>query len=153
MQDWLKDNFVAAYAALVGTAALVWNIIITHKDRAKIVLSFETQMHIANSPLYKENTDYLVFIVTNRGRRPVVLSTAGYKNFDGKGGVFTDSLFAMKNKTLEETNPTVEFFIEESLIDLEEVEYFFAKDRKQNTYKLYAHSDNWFKKLLKRIRK
>ena len=148
MLEWLKENVVAAYAALVATIALVWNVFNARRDRAKIILSYQMNMRVSNSPIYEKDVDYLILIVTNRGRRPVVISTAGYKCFGGHGGIFTDSLILNKNKTLDERNPMVEFLIKQSLLDLKDVEYFFAKDMSQSTYKRYPHSFSWIRKLL-----
>jgi hypothetical protein len=139
MADWLKENSVAAYAAIVATGNLIWTIVVATRDRARITLKYQTGMKVMNSPIYHPDKTYLILYVVNRGTRPVTITSTGYLYFGGKeGGILTGSIMGGP-RIIDEQHPSSDFLLEENLIELDRVYYFFAKDAAHRTYILHPH--------------
>jgi hypothetical protein len=69
----------ALVGVVTGTAGLVLGILNHIRDRAKIVVTLQWDMGIANDPNYDPDKTYGVVRATNVGRRPVYISHASLK--------------------------------------------------------------------------
>ena len=63
------------YGAVIGTAGLILSYWLARQDRPILVCRIEMDRRIINSAQYDENTIYTVFSLSNRGRRPITIST------------------------------------------------------------------------------
>lgn len=144
--DYIKQNSLASYAAAVATISLFWHVYSILRDKAKIVLKIEKNRRIVshnNDNLYNPNIDYIILNVINKGRRPIKITQAGIKVYNSKEGknviIFSDSFLPTK-RVLTEENPSTNFACDQSKIDLNNIEYLWARDGADKIYKKYIHS-------------
>lgn len=69
----------ALVGVVAGTAGLLLGILNHIRDRAKIIVTLQWDMGIANDPNYDPDKSYGVVKATNVGRRPVYISHASLK--------------------------------------------------------------------------
>ncbi|GAI18913.1 unnamed protein product [marine sediment metagenome] len=80
---------IACYAALVATIGLGWNTYNIWRDRAKIKVRVSHGFLVYGPSL---SEDLYIFIeAINKGRRPVTLTSVGFKLKNGHDIVFTKS--------------------------------------------------------------
>jgi hypothetical protein len=75
----ISANVVAWYAAVVATAALIMNVLVTWRDRASIVVTGMSGYKVTPGGPYDPSKDYLLITVSNLGRRPRTISKVGLR--------------------------------------------------------------------------
>lgn len=135
----IRENPVAWYGAIVATISVILNVLKYLKDRPQIRIKFQKDMKIFDSPLYNRNKTYLVITVINTGRRPIKITNAGTRVYMGekKFMVFSDSFTIPGERILTEASPSTVFCVDQNLVDLENIEYFFAEDAIGRIYKKF----------------
>lgn len=76
-----SNLWLAAYAALVGTLSLFWNVYVALRDRANVKVGIE-RMNLCIGGEWINNM--IAFTAANRGRRPVILSSCRMEFSNGK---------------------------------------------------------------------
>jgi hypothetical protein len=136
-----QNSAVAWYGAVVATISIVINILVYSKDRAIIKINFQKNMHVIGKypTNYSPNKIYFVISVVNKGRRPIKIVKAGAKLFTGdkKLMIFSDSFAFAGKRVLTESEPSSDFLVEQSLINVEDIEYIWVEDGAGRVYKKY----------------
>lgn len=85
MKDWPPTTWVAIYAAIVSTVALLWNVMREFVfDRSRVRINADVRDLVAIGGGGTVKKDVLFIEVTNVGRVPVTISGIGGKYDDGK---------------------------------------------------------------------
>ncbi len=108
---------VAWYGAVIATLSLAVSLYVAWRDRACIRVAYDDGYHLLNSPICDPKKDHIVLTVTNRGRRPVTIGTAGFRVIGGPGRhvVLNDS-FLRGNCELGE-GKAVDYAVTQDLLD------------------------------------
>ncbi|MFQ5861868.1 MAG: hypothetical protein ACE5IC_01990 [Candidatus Brocadiales bacterium] len=134
-----STTWIAISAVVIAVVSLGWNAYNILRDRPKIALKYHKNMKIRGirPGAYDPDKHYFVMTVINKGRRPVNIIRAGVKLL-GEGGkpwvMFSDSLLS-GNRILTETKPTTDFFIDQSLLKLDSIDFVWAEDATGRVYK------------------
>ena len=139
----------AVWGASTGTISLIWNII---KELSSINIQFTTNSQIVGgSGLYDLNKNYFILTVINKGRRVIKIVSAGYyiirSEKKEKCIIMTDSFAIKGERILKDESPTTDFLIEQNLIDLNNVDYLWARDARGKIYKKQIRTFPTFYKL------
>jgi len=128
---------VALWGGLTGSLSLIISYFAYKRDDLDIRLELRKGWKIHNSPVDDPNKLYSSLSVYNRGRRPVIITQAGYSYLKINGGaILSDSMIYGKSELKEGAG--VDFLIdEEQLGKISEISYFAAYDAAGRTYKMY----------------
>lgn len=152
----ISTEAIAVYGAVTGTlsmiialVALVFQGIATIRDKKKIKVSYSTDNVLYGNMVapYKVDTEYISIDVVNTGRRPAVILEVGAMMYTKNRMVCTDILREGRF-TLQEGEKKTSL-MEQELLDLSKVIYFYAKDSGKKHYKDYVQ--NWFTRTSKKI--
>jgi hypothetical protein len=124
----ITANVISWYAAIFSTIGIIFGILNYYRDRSKIKVTYKIGWRIINAvPPYKENTDYISIGVLNIGRRQITIEKAGYYALHGKSAIASESFLRGPIKLNE--GESVEYLIEQKLVDLRDVAYFYGYDQ------------------------
>lgn len=131
----ISASAISWYAAIVATAAAVISLLNYLRDRPHVFLRYKIGWQIKNARgPYKENTPYIGIDVINKGRRPVVIGNVGFFSFKNKDGIAMDSLIKGARRISEGEKES--YLIEQELIDLKNISYFYAYDQTGKVYRI-----------------
>jgi hypothetical protein len=154
----ISSNIVAWYAAIVATISAVITFYQVWIDRAIIKITYQLDMHVSRNDIgYKEDVEYLVIDVINKGRRPKKIDKVYLKVEGIKGHLFLgDNISDYRNKIITEENPTTTFLVEQSSIDFSKILYIGAMDATGRHYKkylipLHKRIYKWILKIINKI--
>lgn len=124
---------VAWYAAIISTMLMVIQIVNIVRDRVNVVLDITPNIRALGSGKYKEDTDYIMITVRNRGKRTVTIQSVGYVTKAKKdlNGLLTDS---METKELMDGKSTT-YLVDQSLINANKIKHFVAYDQAGRAFK------------------
>ncbi|GEM_PF-3092234 len=133
-----KIDTIATWGAFTGTLGLIIHFLTFNRDKAHIVIDVQRNMMVVNDPRYDPIKTYTNVIVSNRGRRPVIISSAGYQYMTKNGGaILADSMKQGSRKISE--GESISYLMEESVPDdFDEILYFFASDATGRSFKKYV---------------
>jgi hypothetical protein len=112
MTDVGATTIIAAYAAIVATATLVWNVYVAWRDRADVRVSFgPTILNLGGYTIHP----IMEVRASNRGRRPVTLASYGFELTNGMSlGTLPFPVYPLP-KRLEEGESYINFVTVRSL--------------------------------------
>jgi len=141
----ISANSVAWYGAVIATMAAAVSIYNVWRDRSRVVLSFGKNLRRVEA--WDEPLFYVS--VVNRGRRPVRVDKAWVKlyGYDGET-LIADSLGTRLDRTLDERNPKITFWVKESTLETKRIYCIFASDETGRVYKKYIKNFPTFTRLL-----
>jgi hypothetical protein len=98
-------------------------------------------MAVFNSQLYNENKTYFNVTVINKGRRSISISKAAIRTIgrEKNFAIINDSILGHTNNILTETNPTVDFMMEQDEEFLNSAWYIVIYDGTGRAYRKYMH--------------
>lgn len=95
----ISASSVAWYGAIVSTMALLLNFLNYWDSRVQILVTVRKgyRVYPAVHP-YKQDTNYVVVTVINKGRRPVTIGIVGWKGKrNEQNGILSDSLIYLRD--------------------------------------------------------
>lgn len=145
-----KVNWVAVYGAIIASVGLGLSVFNYFRDNAKIKIQYKKGWQFINSVApYKENTSYDEIKVINYGRRPVKIEKVAIRQRGEKQwAIVSDSFVVFKNKLLTEENPTVDFYYESNLLNLDDAYYISAFDVAGRSYKKWLDRYGYCKEII-----
>jgi len=129
-------NALAWWGAVVSTGLGALRVVELLRDRAKVVVSYKTGWRVTPNLFgYDPTKDYIVITVTNRGRRPVTITTVGgiTKEKGQQDFVLHDSFTQGSGELAEGKAAT--YLIEQALVDLGKLKWFVAYDMTDRMYR------------------
>jgi hypothetical protein len=140
----ISADAVAWYGAVIATIAATVSIYNAWRDRSKVILEFGRNFRRPDDwdkPLF-------YISVVNHGRRPVRIdkSWVTVYGYDGEA-LLADSLNTRQERTLDERNPKITFWTEESTLDVSNIYRISASDETGRVYQKYIKKFPTFTKL------
>lgn len=125
---------LAIYGSVAATIALIINLFSFLRNSTKVKLKVKTnQILIPAEPQYKKNTPYIAVTIINNGRRPFTINTVGFEYFKKKGGAILTDSGKYGPREINEGQSS-DYLVEQKLVNLKDVIYFFAKDNVGKTH-------------------
>lgn len=107
-------------------------------SEAKIEISYQN-VWVHNMPQYDPTKSYFNITVRNKSRNSVRIEKAAIKPIGSGWLLLGDSFIPTRNRVLTPENPTTEFLIEASEIDLGDSQYISIYDGFGNEHRKYLH--------------
>jgi hypothetical protein len=124
----ITADVVAWYAAIVGTLALAVNVYLAWRDRAHLTVTARSGYRVTpGAHSYSPDKLYINVTVANRGRRPTTVSRVWLTRKGEPGALLLSESFLPGSRELKEGTSTL-YVVDQSGIDLDEVEYVYASD-------------------------
>lgn len=153
----ISANSVAWYAAIVSTLGILISGYNAWRDRSRVTLSFGRNFRniesyyehnyedgFYNSNLKQREKTMFYVSVINHGRRPVKIDKAWVKTFQyEEQGLLADSINTKQERVLEEKNPKITFWTDESVMNVDDIYCIYASDDTGRVYKKYLKKF-WF---------
>ena len=137
----LSATVIAWYGAIVATISAVIGILNHLRDRARIEIRYKGGWEITGpmEALYSKDKTYFSIKVINKGRRPMNIEKAAIRCIDRnmKYMLLSDSFSSVRNRLIDEKQPTSEFLVEEDLIDFRKAWYILIVDATGREYRKY----------------
>jgi hypothetical protein len=121
---------------IFGPGAFILSILNYRRDQAKIRLRIRPRMRVRASG-YDPNTDHLLLIVVNEGRRPVQIAHAAAQYYRGDGFTFADTFVRGAPPVLSEESPETTIIARQEF-NLDDIWYFYVAAPVRE-YRTYVH--------------
>jgi hypothetical protein len=148
----ISGSVVALYGAILATLTGIVQVINFFRDRRKVKISVQQNMEIvfAASGQAMADEPFTVVTVANAGRRPItIVNVGGYRLYPGKGFVIQQCNPPLPRELTEGKHLTA--LVDETEIDLSELESWEAYDAVGHTYRLPMASIH--RRLISRFRR
>lgn len=134
--DFSPSDYAAWYGAIISSLALIFTLL---KDRPKVRIRLNRDLKITGHPNIPSTQRVCTIEVINLGKNPVSLQTVGFyvNSVDKPKHLFGASLGSEYPKILTQENPKTEIPAPQDGIDFKNILYVWAKDNKDNEYRLY----------------
>ncbi len=130
-------DIVAFWGALTGTLSLTIGYFSYKRDSLKIEVDIKRGWRVMNHPEYDPEKDYAVITVSNKGRRPVLITRVGYQFLKKGGGVILADSMRKGSRELTEGKSTEYLIEDKELEDFSEICFFAAYDGVNNAHIKY----------------
>lgn len=136
LKSFTPSDYAAWYGALIASVALLTPIF---RDRTRVRVKFHKNQKIHGYPAIPSNKVVCTIEVVNLGKQPVSLSKVGlYLNIlDKPVSLFSESLTDKYPKILTPEQPKTEIPALQEGLDLSEIIYVWAEDRRGKEYRKY----------------
>ncbi len=110
-RDWTATA-IAIYGAALATVVFIWNVYVWWGDRGSLKVHcfvgwpFEGGFRQVRTAVANDNEPYIVYTVTNVGRRPITVRLLGGSHRKWKGWIPRSWDFAIKNQEPKTLQPT-----------------------------------------------
>jgi len=137
-QSLSLTDVVAFWGAITGTASIVVAYFTYRRDAVKIKVDVKKGWRVMHSPDYDPNEDQVIIDVSNKGRRPVTITSVGYVFLKREGGVILSDSILFGSRELAEGKNTHYLMTQSKVEDFSEINYFAVYDAVGNDYKKYV---------------